>query len=313
MKTVSSFAEKVRRKKYKYRFLGEVTDIVGIRVITYLAGDVDKAYLILCENFLVDAKNSVDKRVAATISQFGYQSLHVIAQLNKDRAALPEYSRFQALKFEIQVRSILQHSWAEIEHDINYKSVIELTPSIKRKLHRASALLEQADEIFDEIGCDLIEKNNIDSKIGKHGADTRITPKLFALLLEKDEFVIQLQEILDSLSRMRVSREMDPPSILSMRIVDLNMVGIYTVRDLRAAVAENIHYLPDFFVSVVMRRAMMIQLSTVVRAFVISASSLLEKLATMKKFSSTWLRIASTLTHTMKSWPAKLLRLPEKF
>jgi putative GTP pyrophosphokinase len=246
VKTVSSFAEKVRRKKYKYKFLSEVTDIVGVRVITYLARDVDRAHSLLRENFLIDSKNSIDKRVPTTVSQFGYQSLHVIAQLTPARATLPEYSRFEKLKFEIQIRSILQHSWAEIEHDINYKSVIELTPNIKRKLHRAAALLEQADEIFSEIGHDLIEKNQVDTTIGKCGADDKITPKLFAILLEKDEFVIQLQELLDSLSGAGVSHEMDPPSILGMRIKDMNSVGIHTVRDLRLAIKENIRYLPDF-------------------------------------------------------------------
>ncbi|HEY6896142.1 MAG TPA: hypothetical protein VI279_02690 [Rhodocyclaceae bacterium] len=246
VKTVSSFAEKIRRKRYKYRFLSEVTDIVGVRVITYLASDVDRVYALLAENFSVDSQNSVDKRVAASASQFGYQSLHLVAQLNKDRVALPEYAGFRTLKFEVQVRSILQHSWAEIEHDISYKSVVELPPSIKRKLHRAAALLEQADELFNEIGCDLVQKNLLDAKLGSHGAHERITPKLFGMLLEKDELVIQLEELLDSLSEMGIARKMDPADILKMRIADMNAVGIHTIRDLRVAIVENLHHIADF-------------------------------------------------------------------
>lgn len=246
VKTVSSFAEKIRRKKYKYRFLSEVTDIVGVRVITYLASDVDLVYALLSQNFAIDSKNSVDKRVAASASQFGYQSLHLVAQLNTARVALPEYAGFRALKFEIQVRSILQHSWAEIEHDISYKSVVGLPPNIKRKLHRAAALLEQADELFNEIGCDLVQKNLVETKLGTHHAHEKITPKLFEMLLEKDELVIQLEELLDSLSEMGVAREMDPREILGMRIADINAVGIYTIRDLRVAIAENLHHIADF-------------------------------------------------------------------
>jgi putative GTP pyrophosphokinase len=94
-----------------------VTDLVGARVITYFADDVDRVARIIrnLDNFEIDPRNSVDKRRALQADQFGYQSLHLVALLSK-RRIFTENREFEGLKIEIQIRSLLQHTWAEIEH-----------------------------------------------------------------------------------------------------------------------------------------------------------------------------------------------------
>ena len=65
--------------------------------------------------------------------------------------ALPEYARYDGLKAEIQVRTILQHAWAEIEHDIQYKSVEVIPTPIRRRFMALAGLLEIADREFQTI------------------------------------------------------------------------------------------------------------------------------------------------------------------
>lgn len=100
------------------------------------------------EEFIVDTDNTIDKRTALDPDRFGYLSLHYVVQLNTARCEWPEYRAYQGLKAEIQIRSILQHTWAEIEHDLGYKSKIEIPRKIQRDFFRLAGLLELADKEF---------------------------------------------------------------------------------------------------------------------------------------------------------------------
>lgn len=153
-KTPTSLEIKAQKKIDKgseYVDLKSVTDLAGVRVITHFASDVDDiAKIVECE-FDVDFANSIDKRVAQEPDRFGYASLHYVIRLSEDRLKLSEYSKFNDVKAEIQIRSILQHAWAEIEHDLGYKVSDEVPNDVKRKFSRLSGLLELADEEFMDI------------------------------------------------------------------------------------------------------------------------------------------------------------------
>ena len=83
--------------------------------------------------------------------RFGYQSEHYLVRLDSTRTALPEYNPYRGLVAEMQVRTILQHSWAEIEHDIHYKSSITTPNSIRRRFMSLAGMLEIADREFQAI------------------------------------------------------------------------------------------------------------------------------------------------------------------
>ena len=83
--------------------------------------------------------------------RFGYQSEHYLVKLNSKRIALPEYNSHRGLIVEIQVRTILQHAWAEIEHDIQYKSSITTPKTIRRRFMALAGVLEIADREFQAI------------------------------------------------------------------------------------------------------------------------------------------------------------------
>lgn len=153
-KTLASLKGKVAKKR-SYQQLEEITDLAGVRLITHYEDDVDRVAKVIEAEFLVDSKNSIDKRVAMDPDKFGYLSLHYVVSLNQERAALRENRSYAGLKAEIQIRSILQHSWAEIEHDTGYKSEAEIPRHIRRRFSRLAGLLEIADREFIDIRNEL--------------------------------------------------------------------------------------------------------------------------------------------------------------
>lgn len=150
VKTRKSLETKII-KKDKYEKISDITDIVGVRIITHYSDDVDKIAELVEKEFSIDIKNSIDKRTSMEPDRFGYLSLHYIASLKSNRTRLREYTSYKGKKFEIQIRSILQHAWAEIEHDIGYKSNTGLPTEIRRYFSRLAGLLELADDEFIKI------------------------------------------------------------------------------------------------------------------------------------------------------------------
>ena len=112
---------------------------------------MDAIAKVIEDEFAIDQAKSVDKRSALDPDRFGYLSLHYVVALSTTRAGLAEYADLAGLKAEIQIRSILQHSWAEIEHDLGYKTQREIPSSIRRDFSRLAGLLELADAEFMRI------------------------------------------------------------------------------------------------------------------------------------------------------------------
>jgi ppGpp synthetase/RelA/SpoT-type nucleotidyltranferase len=150
-KDINSLARKLALNPGKYTRLTDITDLAGIRVTTYFDEDVDRVSQVIQSEFLIDYANSVDKRKSVEPDRFGYVSLHFVAQLGVQRSLLPEYTSVADRKFEIQIRSILQHAWAEMEHGLGYKSEIAIPYEIRRRFASLSATLGSADREFTEI------------------------------------------------------------------------------------------------------------------------------------------------------------------
>ncbi len=99
-----SLASKIARPDKNYERLQDITDVCGIRLITFLPNDVDEVANILEAEFESDAEHSVDKRVYDNPQEFGYTSLHYVISLNGRRAELAEYSSLKDLKAEVPPR-----------------------------------------------------------------------------------------------------------------------------------------------------------------------------------------------------------------
>lgn len=155
VKDRESFERKIQRSGAFYESLSAITDVAGVRIITYFEDDVDALAQVIEREFEIDTANSVDKRAALDPDRFGYLSLHYVAALTEGRRRLTEYRKFPDMKCEIQIRSILQHAWAEIEHDLGYKSAAAIPRSFRRRFSRLAGLLETADTEFARIRDDL--------------------------------------------------------------------------------------------------------------------------------------------------------------
>lgn len=148
IKDQNSLDRKLKKPDGSYTSLREITDLAGIRVITYFADEAAEVARVIEENFDVDKARSGDKRLLLDPDRFGYLSLHYVVKLGPDRQNLPEWRRFSALTAEIQIRSILQHAWAEIEHDLGYKTRYAVPLSVRRCFARLAGLFELADDEF---------------------------------------------------------------------------------------------------------------------------------------------------------------------
>lgn len=139
VKTERSLAGKLELKGAKYKTIDDVTDLVGIRVITFYTDEVDKVAAIAKRIFDIDWQESVDKR-KHQLNAFGYNSLHYICRLKTGGP-----------RFELQMRTALQHVWSTIEHDIGYKGDVKLPPEFRRQFSRLAGLLELADDEFSRL------------------------------------------------------------------------------------------------------------------------------------------------------------------
>ena len=146
VKTEDSLAGKLELKGAKYKSLADITDIVGLRVITFYSEDVDKVASAVDRLFQIDWDNSVDKRKLLEIDSFGYMSLHYICS----KEDFP-------YRFEVQMRTILQHAWANMNHDTGYKSGVEIPIYYRRSLSRMAGLLELVDDEFSRIRAELAD------------------------------------------------------------------------------------------------------------------------------------------------------------
>lgn len=145
LKTESSLAGKLLRYGDKFQIFDDLLDLLGTRVICFFADEVDEVGKMVEQVFAVDWEHSSDKRALLKADTFGYLSLHYICYLPSG-AGWPD--RICGLKFEIQIRTVLQHAWAAIEHDLGYKSQFGVPRAIRREFSRVAGLLELADEEF---------------------------------------------------------------------------------------------------------------------------------------------------------------------
>lgn len=182
-KTPDSFAAKLARpgKNYSNPLL-EITDLCGIRAILYYQEDVNQLAQAIKKSFNVSPKDSVDKKSELKQDQFGYISLHLICEIDNIRASLPEWAPYKDLKFEIQVRTVLQHAWASISHSLHYKSNIENKDNFTRQLSRIAGLLELSDEQFSEL---KKKKASIKSSVIKSIAKDNLDVAINSISLEQ--------------------------------------------------------------------------------------------------------------------------------
>ncbi len=147
VKSFSSYFEKILRLK-NMTSRPELTDVLGLRIICPFLEDLDRVENILSQHFKIQEIER--KGLKHSFREFGYDSIHMLIRLPDD--TLDELLPFSANVFEVQLRTILQDAWAEVEHELIYKANFSLlNEPIKRKLASLNAILTLSDVIFQEI------------------------------------------------------------------------------------------------------------------------------------------------------------------
>lgn len=242
-------------KKDKYNDIKDITDVCGIRIVTSYSDTVDKVAEIISNQFEVDEENTIDKRKALDPDKFGYLSLHYIVSLKEDRLKLPEYSMFRDIKVEIQIRSISQHTWAEIEHDLGYKSEVEIPREIRRDFSRLASLLELVDKEFIEVREKIKEyasKSEKDIKVLIKESDNKENISNEATEINKvtlDLYVKSSQELTDlskSISKF-MNRDIKPDLPYADNYMwNLINAGFKTIQDIDYELKSNKNHIQSF-------------------------------------------------------------------
>lgn len=142
LKDVASLAHKLARPEKSYHSLWDVTDLLGLRVSVSFEDHVEQVSRLIEKHFEVDFGNSLER-----VRPAGYRSVHYVCALRD--GPHPDF------RFEVQVRTALQHAWAEVEHDLGYKVDDAVPDAIRRRFTRVAGLLELADQEFVSIRRDL--------------------------------------------------------------------------------------------------------------------------------------------------------------
>ena len=206
IKKEDSLAGKLMRKGHKYIDIDSLTDIVGVRIITFYTDDVDKVAAIVKRALDIDWKESVDKRKLHDLDSFGYNSLHFICRLPKSVVDDPEMPELNTIRFELQMRTALQHVWSTIEHDTGYKGGVKIPREYLRQFSRLAGMLELIDDEFSRLRNTLTDyRRRVQSLVA--------SGKLDDVELDSDSFHSYL--------------ELHPFDRLNRRIAAVNQAEIY--------------------------------------------------------------------------------------
>ena len=196
VKSEKSLAGKLEMKGSKYKTIDDVTDLVGLRVITFYTDEVDKVAAIAKRIFNIDWQESVDKR-KHQLNAFGYNSLHYICRL---KTGSP--------RFELQMRTALQHVWSTIEHDTGYKGDVMIPSEYRRQFSRLAGMLELIDDEFSRLRIVLTDYRRQIQSLVKNG---------------------QLDDVPLSADSFRSYLDLRPFDRLNGRIAAVNQAEIYPV------------------------------------------------------------------------------------
>jgi len=226
-KTPETVREKANRKSYS-NIPSQMTDLSGIRVITFLDSQVHQISQVMSTAFEIDSDNSLDRSQILGNDRVGYRSIHFVCSLGNQRKNILEYKDIASLKFEVQIRTVLQHAWAELTHDRSYKFGGSLPADIQRRLNLYAGMLEIADTAFDEIA------KSIDQYRAQLHNKERSSLQLEAInSISLDEFFAKIADQYN----LRFSTETKDDAV---GINELTRFGVETLGDLEALITGDV-------------------------------------------------------------------------
>jgi putative GTP pyrophosphokinase len=163
VKETDSFLEKALIRKMKANPLSEITDQVGVRFVVLLLEDIDRIGKIVEAGPWQSQKDrDFQQERLDKADYFAYQSDHFVIRTNSE-FTFDGIVIDADVPCEIQIRTILQHAYAEMAHSSSYKPPLKLPAEdqkhINRSLAKGSALIETTDDVFGDINRKLRDYN----------------------------------------------------------------------------------------------------------------------------------------------------------
>lgn len=147
----SDSAERKQEKKRYANPAEQMTDLVGARFVVLLQTDISLVERVIQSHTAWTKRKDrdpIDERDEKP-THFDYQSVHYILRNNKN-TDLYDVNVPEGIACEVQIRTLLQHAYAELVHDKFYKAVKLTPPSARRLVARSMALMETTDQMFCE-------------------------------------------------------------------------------------------------------------------------------------------------------------------
>jgi putative GTP pyrophosphokinase len=147
VKDPDRLVEKVSRKSYEDPFV-QNEDFAGMRIVCLFTEELPLVDAIIRRVFAVLSMEN--KSAALEVDRMGYEGRHYIVTSRDDWHG-PRYTDIKGLPCEIQLRTICQDTWAQIDRHLDYPKSGALDPPTRRELNRMAALLETAQSSFDGV------------------------------------------------------------------------------------------------------------------------------------------------------------------
>jgi len=241
-KSPESLRNKISRPGKSYDDpANQISDLVGVRLVLYYQDDVEKVGEMIGKEFQVLEEERSHLVEKYSPDQFGYLSAHYIIKLNEKRAELSEWRPFQCIHAEIQIRTVLQHSWAAVSHALQYKREGDVPLALRRKLFRLAGIFELADEQFIEIRDERIA---VDRK--SHVAvvnNQQLTPLDASIVIEvvgtSEEFGRSVDFLLDMKVEFDDDKDLVDKQYIGVVVEECERLGIKTIEGLNSVIGKD--------------------------------------------------------------------------
>ena len=225
VKTWVSIDEKIDRLNLKITSIEDLQDLIGLRLTLVFLRDVQTIKDLFTNTFDVIKSYNTSDRLKN--DQFGYSSFHMIIQCPTSWSAVPSLAHLNHFKAEIQIRTLAQHIWAEVSHQLQYKNEGNVPNEILRSIYRSSALLETIDLEFERV---LSERENYRLEVKSELADEE-------LIINSDNLDILLDDLLPAENKDKYGEN------YSLLISDFNALGIRNIPELRRIITSHYDYM----------------------------------------------------------------------
>ena len=244
VKSRKKVKEKYLDPEKNYQRLADITDLAGLRIITYYEDDVDRVAEVVKTEFAINAKNSVDKRDVEP-DKFGYNALNYVCGHLDKRTSDVEYKKFAGIICEIQVTSILRHAWAEMEHEW-YDLKKSYPKPIKRRFYRIAALLELAESEFLDIRKNRKQyEKSVAVRVEANVPDLPVDAVSLRTFMEQDPLVAEIDASVAAIIGFIVQKDI-PEASANLRARIANWSGLEKMQQLRESLAQYKSSIPPF-------------------------------------------------------------------